>query len=306
MARKIETKDFKFSLFELDEKKGTFKAHASIFNTVDAYKEMVRPGAFKKTIREKKKFPLCWTHDIKEPLGLGIPTEDATGLLLEGDLNQDVRRSVELRSLIKQGVPIGLSIGYETVKDDFDKETGVRILKEISLWEISLCLFPACPGTGVQDVKSVDIYELAFGPEIDPSELKPYPNEHSPRLQDPDKFDKFRRTAGGKLFNRIEVPTTITIIWGHLKDGEPNDWAAQALRFPTKDWTVAEAKKWLKDNDVKYTDFEPAKEPEKPTPEGPDGKPAEGHLSEPELSYFAVQLKASLIELRQKFHKEKI
>ena len=304
MARKIETKDFKFTSFEFDEEKGKFRAHASVFEVVDAQKEKVQAGAFKKTIREKKKFPLCWTHDIKEPIGLGIPEEDSTGLLLDGDLNQDVRRGAELRSLIKQGVPMGLSIGFETVKDEVDKESGVRTLKEISLWEISLCLFPACPGTGVQDVKSVDIFELAFGPEIEPSELKPYPNEHSARLQDPDKFDKFRRTAGGKLFNQIEVPASIGIIWGHLKDGEPTDWAAQALRFPTKDWTAAEAKKWLKDNDVKYTDFEPAKEPEKSTPGAPDDKPAAGHLTAGELTYFGAQLKAQLDELRRNFHKE--
>lgn len=304
MARKIETKDFKFSSFDFDDQRGKFRAHASIFDIVDAYKDTVQRGAFKKTIREKKKFPLCWSHDIKEPIGLGIPEEDQKGLALDGDLNQDVRRGQELRALIKQGVPMGLSIGFETVKDDLDKETGVRTLKEISLWEISLCLFPACPGTGVQGIKSVDIFELAFGPEIEPPEEKPYPNEHSARLQDPNKFDKFRRTAGGKLYNKIDVPTSISIIWGHLRDGEPNDWAAQALRFPTKNWTAAEARKWLADNEVKYMDFEPAKEPEKSTPGTPEGKPAGGHLSEAQLSYFGVLLKAQLEELRQKFNKE--
>jgi HK97 family phage prohead protease len=87
----------------------------------------------------------------------------------------------------------------------------------------------------------------------------PYTNEHAARLIDPGKFDKFRRTNGGKLYNKIEVPETIAIIWGHLKDTE-NDWAAQALRFPVKNWTEKEAKKWLADNEVKYIAFEPAEE----------------------------------------------
>jgi hypothetical protein len=76
-------------------------------------------------------------------------------------------------------------------------------------------------------------------------------------LQDPSKYDKFRRTKGGKLNNKIEVPDTISIIWGHPTDAKPSVFVAQALRFPTKDWKEAEAKKWIKDNDVKGT-FEAA------------------------------------------------
>ena len=106
-------------------------------------------------------------------------------------------------------------------------------------------------------------------------EKMPLPNEHSARLVDPAKFDEFRRKADGKLYNTVKVPATVDIIWGHLKDGEDDDWAAQALRFPTNDWTEAEAKAWLKDNKVKYIEFEPAKEPEKSTP---DIKPEALHL----------------------------
>jgi hypothetical protein len=92
----------------------------------------------------------------------------------------------------------------------------------------------------------------------------PYPNEHAARLRDPDDFDpdSFRRTKGGKLYNSIEVPETIAIVWGKLKGkAEPEDPPLpQALRFPTKDWEADEARKWLKDNKIKYIDFEPAEE----------------------------------------------
>jgi len=87
----------------------------------------------------------------------------------------------------------------------------------------------------------------------------PYPNEHSLRLQDPSKFDEFRRTRGGKLYNKIEVPKTVSIIWGHLKGADKGTFVPQALRFPTKSFTADEAKKWIKDNEVKGT-FEAAKE----------------------------------------------
>jgi hypothetical protein len=89
----------------------------------------------------------------------------------------------------------------------------------------------------------------------------PYPNQHSLRLQDPGKFDEFRTTAGGKLYNKIEVPKTVNVIWGHLKGADKGTFVPQALRFNTKSWTADEAKKWIKDNEVKGT-FEPAKEEE--------------------------------------------
>jgi hypothetical protein len=89
----------------------------------------------------------------------------------------------------------------------------------------------------------------------------PYPNEHSARLQDPDKFDSFGRTKGGKLYGGVLiVPATIGVIWGHPKGGPVEAAIPQALRFPISAWTEAEAKKWLKDNDVKYISFEAAKE----------------------------------------------
>ncbi len=92
---------------------------------------------------------------------------------------------------------------------------------------------------------------------------KPYPNEHSARLQDPGKFDpkSFRRTSDGVLYGSKKVPATVSVIWGKLKNkAKPSDPPiAQALRFPKKSWTAAKAKKWLADNEIKFTLFEPAK-----------------------------------------------
>jgi hypothetical protein len=95
----------------------------------------------------------------------------------------------------------------------------------------------------------------------------PYPNEHSARLKDPKDFEpkSFRRTEGGTIYGKIKIPKTIAIIWGKLKGkSKPSDPPIpQALRFPTKNWTVQKAKKWLKDNNIKYQSFEPAKKKEK-------------------------------------------
>lgn len=129
-----------------------------------------------------------------------------------------------------------------------------------------------------ESMKGIKLYvEVPAAPETEEGEkeevdtvLKPYPNEHSARLQDPGKFDPdtFRRTKGGKLSGKT-VPKTISIIWGKFKDktGADDPVIPQALRFPTDDWTVAEARKWLKDNEIKYISFEPAKETQAEIPE---------------------------------------
>ena len=91
----------------------------------------------------------------------------------------------------------------------------------------------------------------------------PYENEHSARLKNPKDFepDSYRRTDGGKIYGSIKVPKTIAIIWAKLKGkSKPKDPVMpQALRFPIKSWTVQKAKAWLKENNVKYQKFEPAK-----------------------------------------------
>ncbi len=156
MNAAMERKDFKFALQELDER-GSFKGYASVFGAVDSYKDVVEAGAFRKTLRENKHFPMLWSHDTNQPLGIIRGEEDEKGLRVEGSFNMDVQKAVEIRSLVKQGAVNGLSIGYETVKEIPDKQTGVRRLKEIELWEVSPCVFQACPGAVISEVKSAPL-----------------------------------------------------------------------------------------------------------------------------------------------------
>lgn len=86
----------------------------------------------------------------------------------------------------------------------------------------------------------------------------PYTNEHALRLENPNKYTKYRRTSGGTIYGGLRVPITIDIIWGH-KIGEPQDaWHPQALRFPIKDWTEKQAREWIDKNIKDYVSFEPA------------------------------------------------
>ena len=153
MAKKLETKEFPFVLTKMDEELGTFTGYASIWDIVDSYGDAVAKGAFRKTLKDNDSFPMLWSHNTDTPIGIITGKEDKLGLAVEGKLNLDVQRAVEIRSLMKQKAIKGLSIGYQTMKEDADREAGTRILKELKLWEISPCVFQACPGAEVDGVK---------------------------------------------------------------------------------------------------------------------------------------------------------
>lgn len=157
MKPTMEKKDleFKYTLGEGETEAGTFTGYLSVFDVTDSYGDVVKRGAFKKTLKEKKSFPLLWSHDWMEPIGVASGIEDEKGLLITGKLNLDVQRAREIRSLMTQGAVTGLSIGYNVIKKEIDNETGVRTLKEINLWEGSPCVFQACPGANINDVKAL-------------------------------------------------------------------------------------------------------------------------------------------------------
>jgi len=158
MSKKLETKnlEFKFVMGDEEGEAGTFTGYASIFDVVDTYGDSVQKGAFKKTLREKKQFPLLWSHNIDKPIGVISGTEDEKGLEVIGKLNLDVQLAREVRSLMVQGAVPGLSIGYNVNKEAIDRESGIRQLKEINLWEVSPCVFQSCPDALVDDVKSIE------------------------------------------------------------------------------------------------------------------------------------------------------
>jgi len=78
----------------------------------------------------------------------------------------------------------------------------------------------------------------------------PYPNEHAARIHDPSRYVRFRR-ENNKFGDGIHA------IWGITEDGTVE---LQSIRFDAKKYTVEEAKKWLKDHDIDYIEFEPASE----------------------------------------------
>ena len=143
---------------------GLFSGYASVFGELDSYRDIVRPGAFQKSLdtfaSKGRSVPILWQHMASDPIGVYTKMqEDGRGLHVEGQLNMDVQKGREAYSLLKQGALSGISIGYSTVKETYDPKSGVRDLLELRLYEGSLVTFPACDSARVSDVKSI----LALG-----------------------------------------------------------------------------------------------------------------------------------------------
>lgn len=242
----MEKKSFKFELKELNED-GTFEGYASTFNKVDHGNDLIEPGAFKKTLKENKQFPVHWYHSILQPVGGIHGEEDDKGLFMKGFLVLEVQKAKELYALMQKKVVNMMSIGYDVIKQTWDANSGIRKLQEIKLWEVSIVTWGMDQEAFITDVKM---------------EMKPYSNEHSARIKSPALFnpDTFKRKKDGTIYGSIKVPITAAVIWGKLKehDAPADNPIPQAMRFPVEDWTVAQAKAWLKDNNVKYENFEPA------------------------------------------------
>jgi uncharacterized protein len=135
---------------------GAIEGYASLFGEVDQARDMVMPGAFTQTLRQRglRKIPMLFQHDPAEPVGVWLEiAEDFRGLRARGRLIPDVMRAKELLSLIKAGAIDGLSIGYRTVRGQIDPKSRVRKLYQVDLWEISIVTFPLLNGARVAAVK---------------------------------------------------------------------------------------------------------------------------------------------------------
>ena len=148
----METKSFGFKLDSLDEN-GTFAGYLSVFGELDSWGDIVEPGAFKKTLKEQKVFPLLNYHDAEQILGDFEAEEDKKGLFIKASLELGIEKAQEKYLLLKRGILKGLSMGFKTIKDKWEKE--IRHLFEVQLWEGSLVTFPANPKALVDSVKSL-------------------------------------------------------------------------------------------------------------------------------------------------------
>lgn len=130
-----------YELKDIDEKSGVLTAYVSIFGNVDSDNDMVMPGAFTKTIKERgpvadrPRIKHLWMHSPYEVIG--IPNEmkeDDTGLFVRTKFGTDQFSQDKMKQHI-DGLITEFSIGYNTIKEE--KAEDHNKLLELKLWEYS-------------------------------------------------------------------------------------------------------------------------------------------------------------------------
>lgn len=151
----MQKQDFIFEIKELGEEQGTFTGYASVYSVEDEGGDVVEPGAFTKTIAERgNEVPILWQHNPGEPIGKGRLEDSERGLVIHGKLETELPEGQRAYLRLKKGLVKGLSIGFRALKDSV--ENGVRHLKEIKLFEVSLVTFPMCEQALVTIVKALE------------------------------------------------------------------------------------------------------------------------------------------------------
>lgn len=152
MSRELEIKDFSFEVKATGE--NTFEGYASAFDNIDSHKDIIVKGAFAKTIRESKRVKVLWQHDPYQPIGKPeMMAEDSKGLHVKAKIS-NTQLGKDVVQLIKDGVIDELSIGFNTIKDEWDQKSGARIIKEVKLWEFSPVTFASNDQAGILGIKN--------------------------------------------------------------------------------------------------------------------------------------------------------
>ena len=151
----MEKRDYSFRVKQFNEPDGSFEGDLSVYGVVDLGGDVVQPGAFKRSITANgNTVPLLWQHRPDEPIGTLTLNDTPSALKVKGQLLLDLPMAQKARTLLKAGIIKGLSIGFDTVQQDF--VNGVRHLTELKLWEGSVVTFPMNQAATVTSIKQVD------------------------------------------------------------------------------------------------------------------------------------------------------
>lgn len=153
----LENCQLKFS----SEEDGVFEGYASVFDSVDQVGDTVVKGAFRRSIESGRKVKGFINHKQNE-----IPVidwlelrEDDRGLYSKGRVDLNHKDGPTLHSAMKRGAMDGQSIGFTMNDGDFEQKSNGRVIKNLSLMEISVVNFP-CEGQARISAVKADVSGL--------------------------------------------------------------------------------------------------------------------------------------------------
>lgn len=134
---------------------GSFNGYASIFGNVDLGGDIVERGAFKEFVTNAEgKVVTLWQHDSRQPIGIAGVKQDDRGLAFDGSLVMEDATARKAHAHMKAGSVRGMSIGFDILPGGAEiMESGIRVLKALKLWEISVVTWGMNPLASITSAK---------------------------------------------------------------------------------------------------------------------------------------------------------
>ena len=161
----LEYKNFTAEIKDLDAKSMTVTGYWSKFGNVDYDDDIIAPNAATKSIMERgpmgsNEIFFLNQHNWSQPHGKpSVLIADEKGIYFESKI-APTSYGRDALILYAEGIVVQHSIGFSTVKSDYDNTTGVRTIKEIKLYEGSNVTLGANPETPFTGFKSLTMAEI--------------------------------------------------------------------------------------------------------------------------------------------------
>ena len=110
-------------LIDADDKAGIVKGYASVFDNIDSDGDIIRKGAYLKTISENgSRVKYLYQHEMDKPIGkMRMLEEDQKGLVFEAEIAKTTLGK-DVMELIKAGVITENSVGIMPVRKEMNAQ----------------------------------------------------------------------------------------------------------------------------------------------------------------------------------------
>jgi len=159
--KKIERRTFtvkNIEAREVEDGKMRLSGYAAVFNSASVplpFKEVIAPGAFRKTLSETPDVRLLVNHEglplARTKNGTLTLTEDELGLRFDADI-ADTQEGRDIYTLVSRGDVDQMSFAFRVIRQKWNNDRTERMLTEVSLadGDVSVVTYPAYPATTVE------------------------------------------------------------------------------------------------------------------------------------------------------------
>ena len=176
VERRVNTVEFDVRAAEASSDGMSFTGYAAVFNSPSEplpFTEVIREGAFKRSLKSRNEIKLFMNHNTDVVLGSTRAgtlqlSEDSRGLLAQAQL-PDTTAGRDLSVLMKRGDVSSMSFGFSVPPkgDSWSSDGATRELHQVRLHEVSIVTgFPAYEAT-TASVRSLDILATRTSVDVD-------------------------------------------------------------------------------------------------------------------------------------------